>query len=244
MDHLTVVSLIASVAIIAVILTMAVVGSTVLQQRRLLRARETFGGRLLAAQDEERAAIARELHDDTIQRLVAIATDLRAGREELIAPAAARLDKLAEDVRAMARGMHPSVVDHLELHESLLELSAGMTEREALDVRYQGTAAGTELSPARRLALYRVAQEALGNVVRHAGIDRASMELRAEGNTVILSVEDEGEGFDMDEVAGGPGIGITSMRERLHILGGGLTFEARPGRGTRITATLPKEVRP
>lgn len=228
-------------ALVGIILTAALIGSTILQQRRFLRAREQFAGRLLAVQDEERSAIARELHDDVVQRLISLSADLRTGEQSRAYAVAGRLDRLVDDLRGLARGMHPSVVDHVGLGEALRELAASMEERETLSVEFSGGIDESGLGPTRRLALYRVAQEALSNAARHSGVERVLMSLTREDRIIRLRVEDAGRGFDPDEAAAGPGIGITSMRERLAAFGGSVIFEVSPGRGTRVVASMPAE---
>lgn len=240
-ERAALVALVVTFALVGIILTAALIGSTVLQQRRYLRARRQFAGRLLSVQDEERAAIARELHDDVVQRLISLAADLRTADPVRAGSVAHRLDRLVEDLRGLARGMHPSVVDHVGLHEALRGLAVSMEERETLQVRYRGLDDEDGLSPSRRLALYRVAQEALGNAARHAGVDQVEMTLARVPGALCLTIVDTGRGFDVDEARSGPGIGLTSMRERLATLGGTLAFETAPSRGTRVVATLPLE---
>ena len=235
------VALVVTFGLVGIILTAALVGSTILQQRRYLRTRDRFAGRLLAVQDEERSAIARELHDDVVQRLISLSAELRVGEAARSGAIAGKLDRLADDLRGLARGMHPSVVDHVGLHEALSELAASVEERETLEVHFTGTTDEHGIGSKQRLALYRVAQEALGNAARHAGVERVEMALTRTGARIRLTISDAGKGFDPDEAAVGPGIGITSMRERLAALGGQVEFEASPGRGTRVVATLPLE---
>lgn len=236
-----IVALVVTFGLVGIILTAALIGSTILQQRRFLRAREQFAGRLLAVQDEERSAIARELHDDVVQRLITLSADVRTGDPLRTAAVANRLDRLVDDLRGLARGMHPSVVDHVGLHEALRELAESMEERETLVVEFSGAIDESGLAPRQRLALYRVAQEALSNAARHSGSERVVMTLTRLDSAVRLTIEDTGGGFDPDEAAAGPGIGITSMRERLAALRGSVVFDASPGRGTRVVATMPTE---
>ncbi len=234
-------ALVVTFALVGIILTAALIGSTILQQRRFLRAREQFAGRLLAVQDEERSAVARELHDDVIQRLISLSAELRTGEPARSGAVAGRIDRLVDDLRGLARGMHPSVVDHVGLHEALRELASSMEERETLTIELTGPIDESGLGPKRRLALYRVAQEALSNAARHSGVERVSMSLRRIDQAIRLTIEDAGRGFDPDEAATGPGIGVTSMRERLAAFGGLVIFDASPGRGTRVVATMPTE---
>ena len=225
--------------LIAALLVFVFVLSTSRQQRRYLRTREHLGGRLLTAQDEERAAIARELHDDTVQQLIAVASRLRATDAVGDVEAAKELDCIIEGLRGIARGIHPAIVDHAGLGPALASLCATFPHHEEVVVTYEGPTEADDLTSGGGLALYRVAQEALGNVARHAEVDRARLALSMEPGLIRLLIEDQGRGCDLRSAETGPGIGITSMRERLEILGGALQVESSPGKGTRITATLP-----
>lgn len=229
--------------VVAALLLFVLVNSTVRQQRRYLRAREHLGGRLLTAQDEERAAIAREIHDDSVQRLVAIAARIRNTESPVGIAVAADLDQLGHDLRGLARGIHPAVVDHVGLDAALGDLASSFIEREEITVEYTGINGADDLTPPQRLALYRVAQEALGNVARHAGVDRATLELSCDAKRTRLTIADEGRGVDVRTIDSGAGIGVTSMRERLGILGGTLEVDSHLGGGTRIIATIPRSAR-
>lgn len=225
---------------IAGVLLAVLMGSTIRQQRRYLRTREHLGGRLLKAQDDERAAIARELHDDSVQRLLAAATRLRSLESTTVSRIADDLDRLIDDLRNMARGIHPAIVDHVGLAPALGDLCSRFEEREQIVVDLECCADPDWLSPPAKLALYRVAQEALGNVARHAAVSRVGVRLSAADRALRLVVEDRGAGFDDRKIESGPGLGVTSMRERLAILGGELRMESAPGRGTTVTATVPQ----
>jgi two-component system NarL family sensor kinase len=233
--------LVVGMALIGLILGAALIAASVISQRRFLRARRSFASRLITAQDEERAAIARELHDDIVQRLISTASDLRRAEGAGTSPTAVKLDRLADDLRGMARGMHPSVVDHVALHDALAELVKSIEEREGLQVDYQSEVKDEGLPVPVRLSLYRVAQEALGNVARHAGVESVQLRLY-NGNSGALRLEviDTGRGFHARTTAGGPGIGLSSMRERLEALGGTLNIISAPGQGTRVVAILPR----
>jgi two-component system sensor histidine kinase UhpB len=241
--QLILVAIVVTFTLVAIILVWVLVGSSVIQRRRYLRAREHLGGRLLAAQDEERAAIARELHDDTVQRLISLTSRLRAGQSPQSDDIVTRLDNLVDDLRGLARGIHPTLVDHLGLDAALQELAVSLGERENMTVDYTGPAAPDDLTPRERLALYRVAQEALGNAAHHAGVDRVSMKLSTDGIATELLIEDAGVGFDAGNASRGPGIGITSMQERLSILGGTLRVDGAPGKGTRVRAVISRDRR-
>lgn len=230
---------IVGLALLGLLLTATIIAVAVRQQRRLLHVRQTFTARLIAAQDEERAAIARELHDDVVQRIIAMETDLRSQSPEAQLQVATRLDRLADDVRGLARGMHPSVIDHMTLYEALEILARQTEEAEGLRVMFDGTPGADLLPETARLSLYRVAQEALGNAARHSGSTQIRMSLDRGTRSTVLDVVDCGTGFDTTAAVGGPGIGLTSMRERIEMLGGKVRIKSVPGQGTHIHATLP-----
>lgn len=229
---------IATFIVIVVTLAAILIGSTVVQRRRYLRTRQHLGARLLTAQDEERAAIARDLHDDVVQRLIASTIRVRDLGGGAASGVAAEFDAVVDDLRGLARGLHPAAVEQAGLGPALRDLCASFTEREEIQVSYSGPATADALSPRERIALYRVAQEALGNVARHAGVTAATVALDLDGTGTTLVIADRGCGFDLRAAARGPGIGVTSMQERVSLLGGTLRVESAPGEGTRLTATV------
>ena len=231
-------ALIITFLLIVVILVAVLVGSTVLQRRRYLRTRENLGARLLTAQDEERAAIARDLHDDLVQRLIASTVRVRDLGSDAANGVAAEFDAVVEDLRGMARGLHPTAVEQAGLGAALRDLCAGFGEREEIQVAYSGPETADTLSPRERIALYRVAQEALGNVARHAEVSEATVTLGVDDAGTTLVIADRGRGFDARAASRGPGIGVTSMHERISLLGGTLRVESAPGEGTRVVAVV------
>jgi signal transduction histidine kinase len=215
-----------------------------IQQRRFLATTRQFGGRVLAAQEEERAWIARELHDDLIQRVAMIGHDLeqfeRGGAVEPVRLAGIReeLHDLAGEIRRLAHRMHPAVLDHLGLSAALVQLVAEF-EQLGLRVRLDSTVAPESVPPEVATCLYRVAQEALRNVARHAGAVDAELRLRHDGRGVLLEVQDAGRGFDPASAGARAGLGLTSLAERLRLVQGRLSIRSEPGQGTRITAWAP-----
>ncbi len=207
------------------------------ERRRLLRA-------LLTAQEEERARIAKDLHDQVGQALTA----LRLGLEALPspAPAARGLKELVEatlaDVRRIGRELRPAALDELGLEAALRRMVEEMAEYGGLEadvfVRLKG-----KLPPELETVLYRVAQEALTNVVRHARASRVSVLLSEHEGKLQLVVEGDGLGFDPGRV-GQKSNGLIGMRERVELAGGELLVESAPGKGTAVYARvpLPKEV--
>ena len=234
--------------LVALILSAAFIASMIIQQRRYVATTRAFGGRLLLAQEEERAWVARELHDDLIQRVAMLGHELgeleRAGiggGEPLrLAGLREELHDLAGEIRRIAHRMHPTVLDHLGLPAALLQLAAEFGAQ-GLDVHVDAAVPADGVPADAATCLYRVAQEALRNVLRHSGAGEAVLTLQREAGGVSVTVEDGGRGFDPDAPATLSGLGLTSLRERVRLLQGRLTIRSHPGRGTTISAWAPIE---
>jgi signal transduction histidine kinase len=155
-----------------------------------------------------------------------------------LAPVLARLGEATERVRDLARELRPAALDELGLRPALDLLARGMSRRGRLAVEVEGSSGG-RLEPEHELALYRVAQQALTNVVRHSRARRARVALRRAGRELTLEVRDDGVGFDPGTQP--PGLGLVGMRERAQRLGGRLTVVSSPGCGTVVTAEVPAE---
>lgn len=208
-----------------------------------------LAAQVITAQDEERARVARELHDSTAQILTAVMLQLgAAARESTTGPLDARIATLREltaealeEVRLMAHTMHPRILDDLGLVAALewLARQTAAQERE-LDVRVVAEGGAPAVTPPLASVLYRVAQEALRNVARHAGASHATVWLHSEGGRAVLEVADDGRGFDVRSAEERrPGMGLFSMRERVALVRGRLVVTSAPGRGTRVVATVP-----
>jgi PAS domain S-box-containing protein len=194
--------------------------------------------RLLEVQEQERRHLARELHDEVGQLLTALHLALEAGA----APAGARalVRELTGRVRALSLRLRPAMLDDLGLVPALLWLCDGFAGRTGVRVDFRHSGLGGRLDPAVETAAYRIAQEALTNVARHAGVQEARARAWRAGEHVYLEVEDRGAGFDPAAAGGGgPSAGLSGMHERAALLGGQLAVESEPGRGTRVLAALP-----
>jgi len=205
--------------------------------------------RLIRAQEEERAMIARELHDDVTQRLAVLAID--AGRAELSATAGVQasamrtlreeLVRISEDVHSLAYQLHSSVLEELGLVEALRTACEHLGRRSRVEVSLDLDPKADHVGSDAALCLFRVAQEALNNVARHSEGRVASVSLRLMDGGVVLAVRDGGVGFD----PAGPGtrktLGLASMRERVRLVSGTLDIESAPGHGTSIIAWVPAQ---
>jgi signal transduction histidine kinase len=225
-----------------------------------LKQRDALRGQLLeqaiAAQEEERRHIARELHDRTGQALTSLLVWLRAleaeadGTGELVL-SPARLQELKaivadtlDGVRDLALELRPSVLDDLGLVPALQRYVHTCHERHHLAIDFQTLGLeGVRLPPPVETALYRIAQEALTNVVQHAGASQVSLLLEACAGAVVMIVEDNGCGFEVDQFTHGPPdgrwLGLSGMWERAELLGGRLTIESAPGDGTAVFVEIP-----
>jgi signal transduction histidine kinase len=201
--------------------------------------------RVVDAQELERRRLARELHDETGQALTSILLGLKTLEETLgtdeSRAATAKLRELVvatlQDVRRLAVELRPSVLDDFGLVPALEHLTSSFAEQTGIAVDF-GAALGERRLPGEvETALYRIVQEALTNVVKHARARRVSISLTRMEGSVKAVVEDDGTGFDPTIVDGG--IGLIGMRERLALLGGRLQVESRPGAGTTIAADVP-----
>ncbi|MBI5497116.1 MAG: sensor histidine kinase [Deltaproteobacteria bacterium] len=200
--------------------------------------------RAIDSQEEERKRVARDLHDGLGQSLSALLLELpaRAGAD---APALeARVRGLMDDVRRMAWDLRPSLLDDYGLTSALERYVEDVSRRSGLAIHFQAaaeTGRGTaRLAPGVETVLFRVAQEALHNVVRHAGAQHASVVLVRRDGQVLLLVEDDGRGFDPDAARRSAGsLGLLGMEERLALVGGVLTVDSVAGRGTTVRASIP-----
>jgi PAS domain S-box-containing protein len=222
-------------------------GRQVAKRREVEEARTNLLHRLVHAQEEERRRVARELHDDLTQRLAVLAIDagtleqlpgsppdvgIRARRmhEELVA--------LSESVHSLSRQLHPSILDDLGLVDALRSECLSVQQREKITVKYHPRDIPTALPRGVALCIYRVAQEALRNIVRHARSHRASVRLVATESDLILRVRDWGVGFG-PITEGRSGLGLESMRERARLIRARLRVNSRPGEGVQITLRVP-----
>jgi len=222
----------------------------VIAQRHVVALHRTYAQRLLAAQEAERARLAREVHDDAIQRLAVLRhelTELGRADQGLTAAQSHRLggivgevEDLAVTLRQMAHELHPTVIEQVGLVAALEQLADEAGRADGLTVRAELPPRPVALPPDRALAVFRIAQEALRNVIRHAGVSEAALTLRPAGDVIELQVEDRGRGFDAAAGRHEAGIGLVGMEERARLLGGVTTIRSRPGVGTKVVTRIPR----
>jgi two-component system sensor histidine kinase UhpB len=223
------------------------------QTQRELEAKENLRRQLLQhtvnAQEEERTRIARELHDETAQFLTALSLDLATLRGNL--PQDSRLDELldrlqslsqqmSQGISRMVRDLRPAQLDDLGLEAALTSLVDDERRRSGMDISLEVRGSRRRLDPLVETVLFRVAQEAMTNVVRHSHADKSCLQLVLNPADAVLRVEDWGVGIEaLDESRPGRGWGIAGMRERVESVGGMLRLESTPGKGTMVEAVVP-----
>jgi PAS domain S-box-containing protein len=217
---------------------------------------QTLSRRLLEVQEEERRHLARELHDEFGQILASITLHLHAARGLAGEAALPRLDQCAtllqqagEQVRSLALELRPTMLETLGLEATLRWLAEYHQQQTGCEVQVVGHLSGAPPSPKIAIAGFRVVQEALTNVARHAAAQHVWIDLSESGSALELAVRDDGVGFDVaptrEQAAKLGRLGLLGMAERIQLLGGTLQVESQPGRGTRIHASFPlSEVQP
>ena len=203
--------------------------------------------RLVVAQEQERARIGRDLHDDVSQRLSLLAFELAQLRENNGLPSKVRgrmneLKQMASDistsVHALSHELHPSTLDHLGLVAGVKGLCREFGERQKLEIEFQSHNV-PKLPQEISLCLYRVLQEALHNAAKHSGSRRIEVQLAENSGEIHLIVNDSGKGFDIEETRQSRGLGLTSMQERVRLVGGTIVIDSKLLGGTTIDVRVP-----
>jgi PAS domain S-box-containing protein len=209
---------------------------------------QLLAGRLLTAHEDERRRLARELHDDLSQRLALIAleagnlermnpqpespmqTQLQAMRQAII--------ELSKDMHSLSRQIHPAILDDLGLVHALRSECAGFSRREGIQVAYEVTDVPAAIPKNVAICFYRIAQEGLRNIAKHSRAEKASVIVSWLDGKLILTVRDNGIGYDMINASKGRGIGHVIIAERIRLIGGEFFVMSKPGEGTVIKAIV------
>ncbi len=208
--------------------------------------------RLVQVQENERKAVARELHDQAGQALTSLKIGLRQlghevsqtpGLEVSIAELYKITDLVLDDLHRLAVNLRPAMLDQLGLVVAISDHVANLNQQQQLHVQFEAIGFGDQarLPADVETALYRIVQEALTNVVRHAGASRVDLLLHLYLDRVRLTIEDDGVGFDAESATGPGHLGLLGMRERCEMLEGRLEVESTPGQGTTLVAELSRE---
>jgi signal transduction histidine kinase len=234
-------------ALLVVIGQSFLIGGLLIQRTRRRQAEERtrdLGGRLLLAQEDERARIARELHDDVGQQIALLTLDLDLLRtaapgdaDDCANDAFSRAQTIASSIHGVLRRLHPTRLKMLGLVAALEGLRRELSQPDFV-IEFSHDNVPPALPEEIGLCLFRVAQEAIQNTTKHSHAHHASVRLSSDGRVLTLTIGDDGVGFDVS-TAWGTGLGLVSMRERLELVAGVLHIESHRGGGTWLTATVP-----
>jgi len=211
------------------------------------RAEEALAGmsrKLIQAQEQERARIGRELHDDINQQLAMLAVELeqlQANPSEIqnrVQELRRQTAEISNDVQALSHELHSSKVEYLGVVGGIKSWCKEFAERQSVEIDFKSDVSST-LPPEIGLSLFRVLQEAIHNAVKHSGVRRVEVQLRENWGEVHLVIVDSGRGFDVEEAMQGTGLGLTSMRERVRLMNGTITLDSKEMHGTSIHVRVP-----
>jgi PAS domain S-box-containing protein len=223
--------------------------SDVTERKLAEEAVSSVSRRLLEAQEQERARIARELHDDLSQMMALLQiglTKLEQDMPALSSQTRQQLHALVEvskevssSLHDLSHQLHPSKLDVLGLTACIGSFCREFSQRHKLEVRFVHHNIPGDIPKDVRLCLFRIVEEALQNVAKHSGVEDAKVELSGHAHQIDLCVSDNGAGFTLESVKGETGLGLISMRERVLLVGGHLSVESKPSHGTRIQVRIP-----
>jgi PAS domain S-box-containing protein len=216
--------------------------------RRSLRQVRDLAAHLQEAREEERSSIAKQIHDQLVHDVTALKLDLAWLRGQFPEESAAldqRLtamtdvaDRCLKTLRRISSELRPDLLIHFGPSEAIEWQAEELRLQTGVRTRLELSAGDLDLSNNISTAIFRIVQAALDNVARHAAADEVKISLRRHGSNVVLSISDDGRGFDPEKIAAAS-FGLIAMRERARSLGGDLSIESRPKRGTTVTARLP-----
>ena len=204
--------------------------------------------RLMKAQEEERIRIAGELHDGVLQRITSLTLELATATLELppdsqpkaeVREVEKKLIEVGTEIRQLSHELHPAVLQEAGLPAALSSYCEEFSRLRGIPIAYQADESVEELSPGAALCIYRIAQEALGNVAKHAKAKQVEVRLTRSDGRVCLVVADDGVGFNPDGSGKSGGLGLINMRERVRQLNGTFEFDSKPGHGTTVKAEVP-----
>jgi PAS domain S-box-containing protein len=226
-----------------------ILAEDITRRKQMEEALSGMSGRLIEAHEQERTWIAREMHDDINQRLSVAAMELdrqghnlEASADELrcsMTEVYKQISELSSDIHSLSHRLHSWKLDSLGLAAAAKSFCSELGERQDVEVNFSSERVPRKLPEAISLCLFRVLQEALQNAVKHSGVRHFGVSLVGSTNQIALTVCDEGRGFCSEEALLKGGLGLTSMKERLNLVGGKLDIDVRPSRGTIIRAFVP-----
>jgi signal transduction histidine kinase len=225
-----------------------------IENARLYQSMRFYARQVIQIQEDERARIARELHDETVQMLIvlsrrlellaaALPKELPQDAQQLMASLQALIHDTQSGVRRFARGLRPPTLDHLGLVSATRGLAGDLAKEAGIETQVSVTGETRRLAPEEELVLFRIAQEALNNARRHAGASRVGVRFAFQPRRVRMTIEDNGCGFSvparLDGFVATGRLGLIGMDERVRGLGGTLTVQSEPGQGTVVSVDMP-----
>jgi PAS domain S-box-containing protein len=210
-------------------------------------------GRLISAQEEERSRIARELHDDITQRLAVLAIEMGKlelhfdsdphRNKQMLGTIKNSIVKLSEDIHAISRQLHPSILDDLGLVRAIQSQCAAFSKRNGIEVTFRHEDVPEDIPKNISFTLYRIIQEGLRNIARHSQASSAYIFIHCSDKIIHLSIGDMGIGYEQEQVKNKVGLGLVSMEERVKLVRGVITIDSVPGEGTVIDVQVPLEIK-
>ena len=218
------------------------------ERKRHEQAMQEMGGRLIAAQEQERSRIARELHDDINQQLALLAIEMQQlegflsrdsveGRQK-VQELWQKTNAVATDIQHLSHQLHSAKLEHLGIIAAVRGLCVDFSAQHKIEAEFQFRNVQPGLDPAIALSLFRVAQESLHNVAKHSQAKKVRVELVGTDSEIVLRISDDGVGFVLDAPSGRSGLGMISMRERIRLVGGTMSVWSRPSLGTQVEAVV------
>jgi PAS domain S-box-containing protein len=220
------------------------VNMDITERKRAEAALSGMTRKLVEAQEQERARIARELHDDINQRLALLAIELEQLQDNpseiqnRVHELRRQTTEISNDVQALSHELDSSKVGYLGVAGGIKSWCKEFAERQNIEIDFKSDVSST-MPPEIGLSLFRVLQEAIHNAVKHSGVRRVEVQLRDNWGEVHLVIIDSGRGFDVEEAMQGTGLGLTSMRERVRLMNGTITLDSKPMHGTSIHVRVP-----
>jgi PAS domain S-box-containing protein len=221
----------------------------VTERKRAEEALSDVNRKLIEAHEEERTWIARELHDDINQRIALLAIELEqlghhvpglgTESDDYIRQARQKVLNIGKDIQALSHRLHSSKLDYLGFAAAASSYCKELSEQQKVEIDFSHAGIPRHVPKEISLCLFRVLQEALQNAVKHSGVRHFKVEVHGTSEDIRLSVIDSGSGFDPAVAAAGQGLGLTSMKERVHLINGDLSVETQPYRGSTIRVRAP-----
>ena len=205
--------------------------------------------KLIEAQEQERARLARELHDDISQRLVLLAVGIEQVHKDVAGPLDDVQNRLSEirkqtmdistAIRDLAHELHSSSLEYLGFVSAVKNLAGELRRRQKMEIKVKNDGVPNALPAEISLCLYRIVQEALHNAVKHSGAKYVEVHLQQTSDQIQITLRDCGKGFDVGAAGNGRGLGLASMRERIRLVNGTIVIRSKPTAGTIIRACVP-----